>query len=469
MAGNSAAYLDSAPGGGIPSGRHSQAARSLSRPDLHNSRPRVAEEPESAAAGSSRSLTSYTAEVGSVPLLSRQQEAALAKVIAGCAAELHRTLLRIPWTARFVLARWEESRRAAAESQVTAGRPDTMARLRVLLRQRGQLDATGGPDDREARQQLDKQIETLLLDADLEAKLFEEILAKLRDYRGDLARRARGTAALSRKDLAREIGLPTRTFFRRMREVEVRVRALDEARNRFVEHNLRLVIKVAREFSGMGVAFADLIQEGNLGLLRAVEKFDYRRGFKFSTYGCWWIRQGCIRAIQNHSRTIRLPSHRFDRVLRIHRTEAQMLSRLGRSPSSSELGREVGLSPEQVEDHLQLDHKAVSLEARFSESDDRTIGDLIPDSTEHDPIDGIQRQRSVSQLDALVLALPTRERQVVRWRFGLGGDGPYTLAEVGKRLGLCRERVRQIEAGALAALGEKFEGSHSLDDWSCDS
>ena len=463
MANSAGSYMHSYPAGTGAARPHSSVAPT----DIASASPRLVEAVSPVAGGEpSSALSSYVAEVGSVPLLTRQQEKDLAEVISECAHALHRELLRIPWTARFLLARWSEGPRrspASGEALQKPGRDEVLGRLRALVERRDELAAGGG--GRAEQKQLDDRIRALSMDADFEPKPFEEALTELRSRRIAMSRRTLATRERSSEDLAREMGLPAKTFRRRMLDVEVRAQALDVARNRFAEHNLRLVIKVAREFSGMGVPFADLVQEGNLGLLRAVEKFDPRRGFKFSTYGCWWIRQGCIRAIQNHSRTIRLPSHRFDRVLRIHRTEAKMMSRLGRAPDANELSREMGMSPEQLEDHLAFDHKSVSLEAQFSDSDDRTVGDVLPDATDVDPVDLIQRHSSVSRLDALLVGLPVRERQVLRWRFGLGGDGPYTLAEVGQRLGLCRERVRQIEAAALIELKDQFADGQTADDW----
>jgi RNA polymerase primary sigma factor len=220
------------------------------------------------------------------------------------------------------------------------------------------------------------------------------------------------------------------------------------------------VVKIAREFSGMGLPLIDLIQEGNLGLMHGVEKFDHRRGFKFSTYGSWWIRQACIRAIQNQSRTIRLPSHVYDRTLRLQQTRTAISRRLGRPPETGELSAALRVSEEQVEDLLRVNQKLVSLEDPLFGLDDRTVADAIADPAAADPVDAIDRDRIAPELGDLLRGLSRREQRVLRWRFGLGGERPHTLQEIGDRLELSRERIRQIESGALAELRRRVEERH---------
>jgi RNA polymerase primary sigma factor len=401
---------------------------------------------------------------------------ALAKAIETHAAALHEALLRIPWTARFLVARWDELRRekrvTAALGALPPGQRDpdasaridrTMSRVAALLRRRAALaDRRNGRARERAR--IDTRVQGLLLVADLSPTVLREALDELREHHDTLSRRGRGARrSRSRVGPAREIGLSIPAFRERMREIESHAEALREARNCFAEHNLKLVVKIAKEFSGMGLPLIDLVQEGNLGLLHAVEKFDHRRGSRFSTYGSWWIRQACIRAIQNQSRTIRLPSHVYDQTLRVERARAAISTRLGRAPEAGELSAALQVSEDRVEDLRSACRNLISLEDPVLGLDDRSVADAIANPADTDPGDVIDRDRIAGELGDLLQDLPTREQQVLRWRFGFGREPPHTLREIGDRLGLSRERVRQIESGALAKLRVKLEERYLLD------
>ena len=321
--------------------------RGLRTPEDPDDRPRSVAGPDDEAGDSPNLLRAYLREVGSHRVLTRQEEVQLAKAIEQSSAALHQALLRIPFTARFVAARWSALRQAKRVTATLGALPPgqrgpdasaridrTLSRVTALLARRARLGGRRGARS-QAHVPIDTQIEKLLLDAELSPAVLAEVLNALRERHAALSRRDEVPGRRrSHRGLAREIGLPVSTFRERMREIEAHAQALREARNRFAEHNLKLVVKIAKEFSGMGLPLIDLIQEGNLGLLHAVEKFDHRRGFKFSTYGSWWIRQACIRAIQNKSRTIRLPSHVYDRALRLQRTRTEISSRLGRPPET---------------------------------------------------------------------------------------------------------------------------------------
>jgi RNA polymerase primary sigma factor len=337
-----------------------------------------------------------------------------------------------------------------------------MTRVASLLRRRAEV---GDRRDRpsKARASIDAEIEKLLTDADLSPTVLGEVLDSLRERHLALSQRNRGAMRRrSQADLAGEIGLPIPEFRQRMREIESHAEAFHEARNRFAEHNLKLVVKIAREFSGMGLPLIDLIQEGNTGLLRAVEKFDHRLGFKFSTYGAWWIRQACVRAIQNKSRTIRLPANVFDRLLRAQRARDAISTRLGRAPEAEDVGAEIGVSGAQLDNLLLADQKFVSLEDPSYGSDGRTGAEAISDPTDADLVEAIDQDRTARKVADLLTALPKRQRQVLRWRFGLGRERPHTLQEIGSRLNLSRERVRQIETAALTELRRRIEPQHAL-------
>ena len=228
---------------------------------------------------------------------------------------------------------------------------------------------------------------------------------------------------------------------------------MDATKQTFVFHNLRLVIKQAKRFRQMGVSYADLIQEGNLGLIRAVEKFDHRRGFKFSTYAVWWIRQALVRAIQNHSRTIRLPSHVHDRLQRSQRVRAELTGKLGRDPTLQELAPALGTDSDQLESLDRLSREAISLESNVAGTEKR-LEDFVADAGSVIPDGGIDGERMRTGVGVLIGSLTPREQLILRLRYGLGGEEEHTLEQIGQSLGLSRERVRQLEARALKKLRE---------------
>ena len=270
-----------------------------------------------------------------------------------------------------------------------------------------------------------------------------------------LSKRSSGAGSrTSRQQLEFELGLSAKEFRARMRKIEKEENGLHDARNEFTRHNLKLVIRVAKEFRGMGIAMPDLVQEGNLGLIHAVGKFEHSRGFKFSTYAVWWIRQAMIRAIQNQSRTIRLPSHVYDRSMRYQRVLKQLGTSLGRTPTDKELAKELGISEKQVEQLSRIRQKPASLDAPIRNSEEDSMADLLEDPDAIDPVDELHRERLTGSVNSLLVHLSERERDVLSQRFGLGGQPGRTLQEIASLLGLSRERVRQIQAGAIARLRE---------------
>ncbi len=319
--------------------------------------------------------------------------------------------------------------------RTTGAEPDQLERVFRVFREMGIEISDGNGYD------ADEDDEVVSAEADDTTSLDEPIRMYLREI---------GRIGLLRKEQEVEYA----------RLIEV---GDDEARGKLTEANLRLVVSIAKKYIGRGLPFLDLIQEGNTGLMRAVEKFDYRRGFKFSTYATWWIRQAMTRALSDQSRTIRIPVHMGEVILKLGRVSRRLFQELGREPEDDEIAEEMGLTPGKVREVLRISREPLSLSTPIGEDEDAQLGDFVEDKDATAPPDAASLSMLRTEVEEVLDSLTPRERRVLQHRFGLTGGDQRTLEEVGKRFGVTRERIRQIEAKALRKLRHPSRSKRLID------
>jgi len=423
-------------------------------------RPRPPRPEPTRPVASTEPLVAYFADIAHIPTLSREEQMLAAKQLEEAGEAFQRALYTLPWVAREVAARWRRRRTAGLATRKLSegfgdGEAEAGERLDKALARIERALARRPTTTGAARQRLDARMAADLYEARISLELQRRLLARLREKRTALVRAQHQHSRSAKRELEEEFGLPAAEVHARMDAVEQAFAEMMEHKNRFVWHNLKLVVSVAKDFRSSGLPFSDLIQEGNAGLIRAVEKFDWRRGHKFSTYAVWWIRQALIRAIQNHSRTIRLPSHQHDALRAYAQAKARLRLEHDGEPTSAEIAEQMGLTVAEVEEIASMAPEMVSLDAEVAGRDSlrpRRLEEVLADAEASSALDDIDRVRQADQARRGLSRLDDRERSILTWRYGLDGGDEHTLQEIGEKLGLSRERARQLEARALAKL-----------------
>jgi RNA polymerase primary sigma factor len=288
-------------------------------------------------------------------------------------------------------------------------------------------------------------------------------LLKNKKYKTDLLKKVQQDVQISQKEILaieEKVGLTSKEIKEINRAMSMGETKMRRAKKDMVEANLRLVISIAKKYTNRGLQFLDLIQEGNIGLMKAVDKFEYRRGYKFSTYATWWIRQAITRSIADQARTIRIPVHMIETINKLNRVSRQMMQDMGREPTPEELSKELDMAEDKVRKVLKIAKEPISMETPIGDDEDSNLGDFIEDTVIHSPMENATDESLHFATDDVLSSLTAREAKVLRMRFGIGMNTDHTLEEVGKQFDVTRERIRQIEAKALRKLRHPARSNH---------